>query len=183
MKEAYKLLPALFEFTVYYERTMPQIIRLSSVFINTSTKNLSNAAMQFLISNATDKVVDHLLLRTFEALNLTNTALKHYQEPILNKSEPCFTDLIRLRNKIVSHKVENEIDNIGHKEWKNINYNSSKKVTDLVLECADMICEKIYLILDEHECANHIFQPRIYKEFNNDDFDKILNSLKDANIY
>jgi len=183
MKDTSNIFPALFEFTVYYENTMPQMIRLSSVFINTSTNNLSNAAMQFLISNATDKVVDHLLLRTVEAFNLTNNALKYYHEPILNKRESCFSDLFRLRNKIVSHKVENEIYNIKHKEWKNINYNSSKKVTDLVLECSDKICEKIYLILDEHQCLNHTFQPRVYREFDNGDFVKILNSLKDANIY
>ena len=178
-----KLLPALFEFTVYHERNMPQIIRLSQVFINAPTRHLSNAAMQFLITNATDKVVDHLLLRTFEALNLTNEALEYFKEPLLDRGSPLFSDLIRLRNKIVSHKVENEVKTNKHKEWKTTNYNSSQKVTDLVLTCSAEICNKINMILEEHQSSNHSFQLRLYNEFNDDDFSEILDALKNADIY
>jgi len=183
MTDIAELLPALFEFTVYHERGMPQIIRLSQVFIDAPTRNLSNGAMQFLISNATDKVVDHLLLRTVEAFILTNEALEYFNEPELKRNETMFSDLFRLRNKLVSHKVANDVLSNKHQEWKSSNYNSSKKVTDLVVSCSNAICDKIEMILEEHQSSNHAFQVRLYKEFNDEHFAKVLNALKDAGIY
>lgn len=183
MKHDPDLMRALYEFTLYRELSMPQYMRFSQAILNKLPSDLTSATMQFLIMFATNSIVDNILLRTFEAFTLTNKALKNYNEETIDRNDPEFSDLIRLRNKILSHKVENEIETDSHKNWKNSNYNSSEKVIALAMSCADRINEKIIHLLENDKSADYSGSVHLYNEFNNEDLSKIFEALKVAEIY
>ena len=183
MKPNLKLMQALYEFTIYREHAMPRIAELFEIIVKNFPRDLRNSAMQFLIMYATNHAIEHILMRAVEAFHLTNKALEHYKEDALDKNDIEFSDLIMIRNKLLSHKVENGIATDQHKEWLDTNYNSSEKVIKLTMKCADKIINKITFMISKDKSiirSGSISMPRAFIKY---DFDKILDALKKSNIY
>ena len=102
-----------------------------------------NPVLEFTIPLAMNQIVEHSCLRVVEAWELLNDELAHQKRRTLGTKNADFVNLKRIRNKLIAHRIPNELNGKLHRKWYLKKYGSFDSVMVLIQRVGAKISERI----------------------------------------
>ena len=99
--------------------------------------------LTFVVPRALNYVVERFVLEVCQAWELLNAELKRKGLRTLGVSHRDYRHLKRIRNKLVAHKLENNLKTRRHESWYKRTYGNYEAVLALVQRAAERVAARI----------------------------------------
>jgi len=163
---------SLLEFSWFAEGDMGVYIDNALTLKDYALGKCKNYTIGFMADLTAAHIIETLILNIHETWDLLNNTLKDLGEKPLTSNND-YTDLDKIRNKLLAHRLANSIYSPEHKIWYKQNYGSLEKTFELLRRVALKLSSKI----DELEERGKIAAPIRPTRINRIEIKEILNRL------
>jgi hypothetical protein len=174
---------ALLSFPLWVERGMKPSIQNVAALRRANPPGIKNPVLTFVVPRAMNYVVERFVLEVVQAWELLNAQLKQYGLRTLGTTHKDYRHLKRIRNKLVAHKIENNLRTGRHESWYKRTYGSYDSVLALVERVAERVADRIRHL----EATGKIFSKSTSTEgvqlFTDLDIEALLEALRKQGIY
>ena len=150
---------------------------------NTNPAGLTNPILQFVVPRALANVVERYVVEVVQAWDLANKELKRHGMRTLGVSNKDFRHLKKIRNKLVAHKIENNVRTSRYETWYRKTYGSYPSVLALVERVATRTVNAIHRIEHKGLLGVHNYSLLSVPEITQADIDALLAALCKEGIY
>ena len=168
----------LLNFLNFNQHTVKPSIANCLLFRSDIPSDLKNPVMIFLLEHSIDQVVEMLGLQLHEAWTILDQELEELGEPKMSNTDGDYLNLVRIRNKLIGHRVINSI-NPQHAVWYKKTFGSYEKIFEFLQGVADKIEAKVVeLIRTKKMLVNVGTATRGVKRFSKADVRSLVDALK-----
>lgn len=127
--------------------------------------------------------IEHSVLRVHEAWDLLDAEVNHLKLGNLDRNDPAFVSLKRMRDKLVAHRVENEVYAEEHQRWYKEELGSFQKSFEVVTAVARALAVRIRELQRSGDITAPNLPLRDVPEFSGEDVAQLVQALKRAEIF
>jgi hypothetical protein len=174
---------ALASFALWVRFGFKQSIENVGELKRANRTGITNPVLTFVVPRAMNYVVERFVLEVVQAWELLNTEQKRRRLRPIGVSHKDYRHLKRIRNKLVAHKIENNLRTARHESWYKRTYGSYEAVLALVQRAAERVAGRV----EQLEAKGHIRARRVSApadpRITSEDISALLHALKQHGIY
>jgi hypothetical protein len=172
----------LVDFLQFARNSVPVLVTNVLLLLEEIPKELTNPVLRFLLMRAPDRVFDVLVLeveQTWRLLAKEASTLNDYE---LERDDPDYQDLKRIRDKLVAHRLEVTVGTTEHVKWYAERYGSYEKTSELIKRVAGKIEGEIRRLMRRgklHAVVRPLMGPHAIQRR---DIDQLVDALRAKRI-
>ena len=143
---------ALLSFALWAKFGLKQSIQNVVELKRADLPGIKNPVLTFVVPRAMNYVVERFVLEICQAWELLNTQLERKGLRSIGVSHKDYRHLKRIRNKLVAHKIENNLKTRRHETWYKRTYGNYELVLALVQRAAERVAARV----EQLEFAGHL---------------------------
>lgn len=174
---------ALHQFSRWVHVGMKPAVANVVLLANTNPAGLTNPILRFVVPRALANVVERYAVEVVQAWELTNKELKRHGMRTLGVSNKDFRHLKKIRNKLVAHKIENNVRTSRYESWYRKTYGSYATVLALIERVATRTVDGIRRLEHKGLLGAHSYSLPSVPEIKQADIDALLAALRKEGIY
>ncbi len=140
----------------------------------------ANPVLEFTIPLAMNQIVEHSCLRVLEAWDLLNDELAHQRRRTIGVKNRDYVYLKRIRNKLVAHRVPNDLTGGTHRNWYLKKYGSFDSVMTLIQRVGEKVSHRICQLQVKGDLPFHLRLSRPVVGFDVNYLKKMIQSLRSS---
>lgn len=176
---------ALYEFAHFYKSVVPVLMNNVQQLLKNIPKDIQNPVLLFLLPRAIENVVDRRILEIEQTWRILDQELRKLNEPRFNMQDPDYSDLKKIRDKTLAHRVEVLLsrEKDTYINWYKKNYGSYEKILDLILKVSDKIVNEVERLMDERKLNARSSSVKVVCKIETNDIRYLIDALTEKNIY
>jgi len=143
---------ALVSFALWVRFGLKQSVQNVVELKRANPPGIQNPVLTFVVPRAMNYVVERFVLEVCQAWELLNAQLRRKGLRSIGVSHKDYRHLKRIRNKLVAHKIENNLKTRRHEAWYKRTYGNYESVLALVERAAERVAARV----ERLEQAGHL---------------------------
>lgn len=174
---------ALVEFIYWSEITLSEEIQRIEALMRVNAHGINNPMLQYVVPRAMNYVVEHSCLRVVEAWVLLNEEREAEGFKKFSIEDRDYKRLTRMRNKLIAHRVPNELTGRKHHKWYKRYFGSYESALSFIQKVALVIAKRIQRMqLKGQLPSQQQYFPRLVPRFNVAYVNEVLDVLRNNHL-
>ena len=144
---------------------------------------IKNPVLTFVVPKAMNYVVERFVLEVVQAWEALNAELKRQGLRSLGINHKDYRHLKRIRNKLVAHKIENNLKTRRHEAWYKRTYGNFESVLSLIERAADRVAVRIERLESSGQLYAMTVSAKSVRVIKQHDIEALFAALKREGIY
>lgn len=171
------------DFSLFAELQIPILVKNILTLNEEIPKGLTNPILIFLLNHACTHVVEMLVLQVSEAWKIHQKVFRDLNLNPLSSKDPDYKKLDMIRDKLIAHRVKVSVHTDKYIKKYKSEIGSYENVFSLIQKVSDKILAKIEELRDAKLLESTHASGKVNEKIKKDDISRLLNALKEKNIF